>query len=97
MLRKLLISGVMAAGIVMTASAADVIIRTAPPRPVVEERVASPGPGYVWEGGYHRWDGHAYVWVPGKWERPPRERARWVAPHYVHRHGGYVFVEGRWR
>jgi hypothetical protein len=22
--------------------------------------------------GYHNWDGHAYVWVPGRWEVPPR-------------------------
>jgi len=90
-------SAVVVAGMAMTASAADVIIRVGPPRPLVEHRVVAPGPGYVWVSGYHRWDGGAYVWAPGSWMRPPHEHARWIAPRYVHRGGGYVFVEGRWR
>jgi hypothetical protein len=97
MLRKALMSAVVVAGMALTASAADVVIRVAPPRPVVEQRVVAPGPGYIWTPGYHRWDGGAYVWVPGAWVRPPREHARWIAPRYVHLGGGYVFVEGRWR
>jgi len=28
---------------------------------------------------------------------PPRPHARWVAHRWVHRHGGYVMVEGHWR
>lgn len=97
MLRKVLMSAVVVAGMAMSASAADVIIRTGPPRPLVEHRVVAPGRGYVWTPGYHRWDGGAYVWVPGAWVRPPREHARWIAPRYIHRRDGYVFVEGRWR
>ena len=91
--------GCIFAGCLMVGSAlaADVVIRIAPPRPVIEQRVVAPGPGYVWVGGYHRWDGHAYGWVPGRWERPPKPHARWVAHHYVRRNGGWVFVEGHWR
>ena len=76
---------------------AEVIIRTRPPRAIVEHRPVRPAAGHIWIGGYHRWDGTTYVWTPGRWEAPPRPHAVWVAPRYVHRHGGYVFVEGHWR
>jgi hypothetical protein len=80
-----------------TVQAAEIVVRVAPPRVLVEKRVARPGPGYVWISGYHRWDGNAYAWERGRWEVPPRAHARWVAPRWVHRHDGYAFVEGRWR
>jgi len=80
------------------ASQARLYVRVAPPRAVVEARVASPGPGYVWVPGFHRWEGGAYLWVPGAWARPPRPRAVWVPGRWAQdrRHGWY-FVEGRWR
>jgi hypothetical protein len=80
-----------------SAHAEDVVIRTAPPRPIVEHRGVAPSANHVWIGGYHRWDGNAYVWTPGRWDLPPRPHAVWGAPRYVHRNGGYVFVEGRWK
>lgn len=40
-----------------------------PPPPRVEVVTVSPGPEYVWVGGYHRWSGRAYNWVPGHYER----------------------------
>lgn len=75
----------------------EVFVRVAPPRPLVERRIPAPGPGYVWTSGYHRWDGRAYVWMPGAWVRPPRPHAHWVAAHWAHRGGGWVLVEGHWR
>jgi hypothetical protein len=95
MLRKLLLTSF--AGCVLAMGAEVVIVKVAPPRPVVETRVVSPGTGYVWVKGYHRWDGNAYVWVPGEWRRPPHEHARWVDHRWEHRRDGYVFVEGHWR
>ena len=79
------------------AHAADIVVKLKPPALRVEHRPARPGPEYVWVGGYHRWDGNAYVWVPGSWQHPPRPHAKWVAHKWVHRHGGYVLVEGHWR
>jgi hypothetical protein len=73
------------------ASAADVVVRVASPRAVVETRGPGPGTGYVWVDGYHRWDGHAYVWAPGRWERPPRARA-----HRGRHHWSSVTVGGFW-
>jgi hypothetical protein len=98
MLKKLMISS--AFGLLLTAGAAmcaEVIVKVGPPAAIVETRPARPGANFVWIGGYHRWDGSAYAWVPGRWEAPPRPGARWVAHRWVRRHGGYVFVEGRWR
>jgi WXXGXW repeat (2 copies) len=98
MLRRGLMAIVFAGALaVSSAFAAEVVVRVAPPRPIVETRVAAPGPGYIWVGGYHSWNGNAYVWVPGRWDRPPRPHARWVAHRWVKRHGGYVLVEGHWR
>lgn len=77
--------------------AAEVVVKIAPPVRIVERRTAAPGPQHVWLAGYHRWDGRAYVWVPGHWEVPPRPHAVWVAPRWRHRRDGYVFVEGRWK
>lgn len=72
-------------------------VRVGPPAPIVETRLTAPGPGYVWIAGYQRWNGGTYVWVPGRWERPPRPRAVWVPGHWVRERRGWYFVDGRWR
>jgi hypothetical protein len=97
MLRKGLIGLVFASALAFNIASAEVVVRVAPPAAIVETRPAAPGAGYVWIDGYHQWNGTAYAWVPGRWETPPRPHARWVAHRWVHRHGGYVLVEGHWR
>lgn len=97
-MRKVLLMSVLGLGLGIGASqAAEVVVRVGPPHGVVERRPVRPGPRYVWIAGYQRWDGGHYMWVPGRWELPPRERAVWVAPRWQHRHDGYVFFEGHWR
>jgi hypothetical protein len=77
-------------------ASARVYVRVGPPAPIVEVRAVSPGPKYVWIDGYHRWTGHAYVWVPGRWVVPPHAHAVWVPARWVHdKHGWYV-VNGHW-
>lgn len=97
MLKKLLIGS--AFGLLLSAGTmfAEVVVRIGPPAAIVERPLPRPGPNHVWIAGFHRWDGNAYVWVPGRWELPPRPHARWVAHRWVRRHGGWVFIEGRWR
>ncbi len=97
MLKTRLIGVVFAGLLTFGAFGQEVVIHVAPPHPIVEHRGPAPGPGYVWIAGYHRWDGRAYVWVPGRWERPPRPHAKWVAHRWVKRHGGWVLVEGHWK
>lgn len=71
-------------------------VSVGPPAPIVEVRVAAPGPHFVWIPGYHRWDGRAYAWVPGWWAAPPRVRAVWVPGRWVHERRGWDFVDGHW-
>jgi hypothetical protein len=95
---KFLLMSVLGVGLGLgSMRAAEVVVRVGPPRAIVERRPVRPGPRYVWIAGFHRWDGRAYVWEPGRWELPPRERAVWVAPRWEHRHDGYAFREGHWR
>lgn len=79
------------------ALAARIYVKVAPPAPITEVRVAAPGRGYVWVGGYHRWDGRAYVWVPGRWSLPPRHGVKWVDGHWRHHRHGWYWVDGHWR
>jgi hypothetical protein len=97
MVRKMIYTALLGVGLAMSSYAAEVIVRVAPPRAVVEHRIARPGPNYIWTPGYQRWDGRAYVWAPGVWVVPPRHHAHWVHPYWAHRGGGWVFVDGRWR
>jgi len=97
MKHRLLLASVLGAILSAGAFAADVIVRVAPPRPLVEHRVPAPGRGYVWTPGYHRYDGGRYVWAPGAWVMPPRGRAHWVPAHWTRHRGGWVLVEGHWR
>jgi hypothetical protein len=89
----LLFAGALAVG---SAAAADIVVKERPPKAIVEVRAHAPGKGYIWVPGYHRWDGNHFVWEKGRWDKPPRLHARWVAPRWVHRRDGYVFIEGHW-
>jgi hypothetical protein len=51
----------------------------------------------VWVPGYYRYDGRAYLWVAGRYERPPRARARWVSGHWQQDGPGWFWVDGHWR
>ena len=96
-MKKFLLAALATAILGTSAAFAQVVVRIAPPPPIVEHRPVRPGPAYVWTGGYHRWDGARYVWVPGRWAVPPRRGGVWVAGHWRHRRGGYVWVPGHWR
>ncbi len=80
-----------------TAAPVRVYVNVPPPPVVVESRGVAPGRNYVWIGGFHRWDGRAYGWVPGRWERRPRARAVWVPGRWARHHRGWYWVDGRWR
>ena len=80
-----------------THTRAVVYVPTGPPRAVKEVITVSPGPGYVWVSGYHRWSGGAHLWVSGHWELGPRAHARWVPGRWQHDRHGWYWVEGHWR
>jgi hypothetical protein len=77
--------------------ATDVIVTQAPPPVRVETQTVAPGPMYVWQKGYWRWNGARYMWIPGHWVERPRPAAVWVEGHWVRRGGGWVWVAGHWQ
>ena len=97
MVLKRVIGLVFAGVLLCSTAAADIVVRVRPPRVVMERRPPPPSRNHVWISGYHRWDGNAYAWAPGRWEQPPRPHAHWVAHHWHHQRGGWVLVEGHWR
>jgi hypothetical protein len=99
-MRKQLLTAALATALgFATAAGAQVYVRVGPPPPPRHEVMPPrpPHPGWAWHEGYHRWDGHAYVWVPGSYVQPPYEHARWVPGHWRNTPRGYVWVEGHWR
>lgn len=89
----------LAAGTAATANA-QFVVRIGPPPHHDREVIPPPPPehrDWAWHPGYQRWDGNAYVWVPGRYEEAPHPHAHWVDGHWAHRGGGYVWVEGHWR
>jgi len=97
MLKKIALAVLFAVTFCPVASLAQVRIRIGPPAPVIEVPGNPPERGYVWIDGYHRYEGGRYVWTQGHWERPPHEHARWEKHRWVHRHGEWILIEGRWR
>lgn len=78
-------------------AAPRIYVRIPPPPVVIETAPVAPSPRHVWIGGYHRWDGRTYVWVPGRYVLAPRSRAVWVPGHWVRHHRGWYWREGHWR
>ena len=76
---------------------AAVYVRIAPPAPQAEVVGFPPGPGHTWTNGYYYWDGREYIWQPGRWVRPPRPHANWVAGHWRPTPRGWTWVPGHWR
>jgi hypothetical protein len=97
MVKKLVLAALLSLSLLPAAANAQVYVRVGPPPVVVEHPGPPPGVGFVWIPGYHRWDGGRYVWVPGRYDRPPHPHARWEPHRWEHRHGGWVMHEGHWR
>jgi hypothetical protein len=96
-MKTFLLRSTVAMLLLIGAAQAQTVIRVAPPAPRREVIAVSPGARYVWVGGYYRYHGHGYAWVPGRYAVPPRPYAVWVPGRWVPRHGGYVWVAGYWR
>ena len=100
-LRRVLVSALFTVAVLAApASAAPrarVFVRIGPPAPLVEARIAAPGPGYLWVPGYYTWDGSAYIWTAGRWTLRPRKGALWVPGHWQRERRGWFFIEGHWR
>ncbi len=98
MKRQLLAAGIVIAGTFFTGCAVRAgVVSFGPPPPRYGVVGVAPGAGYVWTEGFYDYRGGAYVWVPGRWMRPPRARAVWVPGEWVRTGHGYAFRRGHWR
>jgi hypothetical protein len=73
-----------------------VYLRIGPPPIVVERPVLAPGPDFIWQPGYHVWNGRAYEWRSGAWAHRPHRYSRWVPGHWVSARRGYYWESGYW-
>lgn len=99
-MKRLLLMSTMALGTLLAGCGGNsaYVVRFGPPPPPRYGVVGyAPGPGYVWTEGF--WDrrGSQWVWSSGRWLRPPRPRAVWVAPAWREEHGGWRLHRGYWR
>ena len=69
----------------------------APPGAYSEQVLASPGPGYVWVGGYYSWTGRDYYWNRGHWTQPARGYSQWNPGHWHRDQRGHYWIAGHWR
>ena len=69
----------------------------APPAAYSEVVLASPGPGYVWIGGYYSWTGRDYYWNRGHWTQPVRGYSTWNQGYWHRDSRGHYWVPGHWR
>lgn len=97
-MRKVFLGALLGVGFCLaSAYAAEIVVKDRPPAPLIDDHGKRPDKDHVWINGYHKWDGHAFVWVPGRWEAAPHPNAKWEAAHWRHDHDNWVFVEGRWK
>ncbi len=73
---------------------APIVVRQEPPRPVLEQVMAAPGPGFVWVAGHYSWMEGRWVWVRGSWVLPPQPGAFWVTGRWERHHR--TWMEGHW-
>ena len=99
-MKKQILTAVCGLFLTIGAANAQIVIRIGPPPPRPVEVIPEPPPvhrDWVWVPGYHRWDGHGYVWVPGEYRRPPHHGAVWVPGEWRAERGGHVWHEGHWQ
>ncbi|MBE7172150.1 MAG: YXWGXW repeat-containing protein [Williamsia sp.] len=66
------------------------------PVPPSYARPVQPGPGYIWVNDNWVRRGGQYVFVPGYWSAPRRNRV-WTEGNWQSRGGRYHWTPGRWR
>jgi hypothetical protein len=84
------------AAIAAPAGYVDVVTDTAPPVARVEVVGAPPSADHFWIPGYWNWNGHAHVWVGGRWERERADQS-WVPGHWGRFGGRWHFYGGHWQ
>lgn len=75
---------------------AEVVIRTPPPLPRVEQMPPPPSPDHFWVAGHWRLTGAGFVWEGGHWEAH-RAGMVYVHPHWAQVGATFRFSGGYWQ
>ena len=100
MKKRLMLGTLLLAGAALTACGGGgyyTSVRYGPPAPRYGMIGRAPGAGYVWTDGYWDYRANNWNWVGGRWQRPPRARAVWVAPIWRQDGARWRFHRGYWR
>lgn len=98
-MKKKLLSGVLlaaSAALAACGGGAAFVALGPPPPPRYAVIGVAPGPGFIWADGFWDLRGRNWVWVEGRWVRPPRARAAWVRPEWRQEGGRWRFHRGYW-
>ena len=93
--RKTATQGTSSAPVLRPAQA--VAVRHPPPPPREEFQPSSPAPDYVWIPGYWAWGSVEWVWIFGRWQRPPERMVAWVPGQWVQRGDEWIWRKGHWQ
>jgi len=99
-MRERILSGVLLAASAALAGCAGggyVAAYQGPPPPRYGVVGVAPGPAYIWTDGWWDLRGHNWVWVQGRWVRPPRHGAVWVRPEWRREGDRWRLRRGYWR
>ena len=100
-MKRLLLTSTVLLGTILSACASGGGYYSArigpPPPPRYAVFGVAPAPGYVWTNGFWDLRGSRWVWVDGRWVRPPRGRTVWVPNEWRQEHGRYRMQRGYWR
>ena len=99
--KRAVLAGALFASVLLSACASRAYVAysvPAPPPPPVEHAVAyAPAPGYAWVDGFWDLHGTRWVWVSGRWTRPPRPGAVWARSYWEPHGRDWRFHAGYWR
>ncbi len=97
-MKKARITTALVLAVLMTASLGCVsLVRTPPPsHHPVDMRPGVPFRGAVWIEGHYAYRYGNYVWMPGRYMKPPYENAIWVPGSWKNHRRGWKWEEGRW-
>jgi hypothetical protein len=83
-------------GLKLALRAQGAVDRPPPPPPVAESPPPAPYAGAVWIDGQQVWNGIAWIWQAGHYERPPAVGTLWVPPTNIVVSGTVVVRPGAW-
>ncbi len=72
-----------------------IVIKIAPPTPVIEIRPVKPCVKAVWIDGHWKFRLGRYVWIKGYWNTKPKGK-HWIPGHWKKGRRGYIWISGHW-